>query len=348
VTGYAPRLLALTTAVPPFVLRQQEVQAASLRLFDCRDSEVARLQPVYDNAGIDTRHSCVPLDWYLRPHGWVERMKLFADNALALIERAAREALAQAGRRSQDVDAVVAVSTTGIATPSLDALLAERLGLRRDVRRLPVFGLGCAGGVLGLTRAATLARAEPGSLVLLVVVELCALTFRAGDRSKSNIVATALFGDGAAAVLVGDGDGPIVGPGGEHLWPDSLDVMGWHIEEDGLGVLFSRDIPALVRGQLREAASGFLARHGLTLAGIDGVVCHPGGAKVIDALEEAFAVPPGGLAAARDVLRRFGNMSAPSVLFVLEEMQGTMAPGRYLMSALGPGFTAGFQLLEQR
>lgn len=318
-----------------------------MQLFDRSASEIERLQPVYDNAGIETRYSCVPLEWYVRPHGWVERMDLFARHALDLIEQATRGALARAGRAPADIDCIVAVSTTGIATPSLDALLAERLNLRRDVRRLPVFGLGCAGGVLGLSRAAAMARAEPGSLVLLVVVELCALTFRAGDRSKSNIIATALFGDGAAAALIGDGDdGPLIGAGGEHTWRESLDVMGWRIADDGLGVLFSRDIPALVRDELRPAVLAFLARSGLALDDIDGIVCHPGGAKVIDAIEEVFALPNGGLAEARDVLRRYGNMSAPTVLFVLERMLERMKAGRWLMTALGPGFTAGFQLLE--
>jgi alkylresorcinol/alkylpyrone synthase len=178
-------------------------------------------------------------------------------------------------------------------------------------------------------------------------VELCALTFRAGDRSKSNIVATALFGDGAAAALIGDGEGPLLGGGGEHTWPNSLDVMGWRIEEDGLGVLFSRDIPTLVRRELRQAAANFLATRGLGLEDIDGIVCHPGGAKVLDAIEEAFGFPAGALPEAREVLRRYGNMSAPTVLFVLERMLGRMTSGRYLMTALGPGFTAGFQLLER-
>ncbi len=343
----APRLLSLSTAVPPFQLRQGAVAEMAVRLFDRATSEIERLLPVYENAGIATRYSCVPLDWYLKPHGWVERNRLYVENSVRLLAEAARTCLVQAGRAADEVDTIVLVSTTGIATPSLDALLIEQLPLRRDVRRLPVFGLGCAGGVLGLGHAASLARASPGSLVLLLVVELCALTFRRGDNAKSNVIASALFGDGAAAALLGDrGDGPEFGSSGSHTWPDSLDVMGWRVEEDGLGVLFSRDIPTLVRCELRAAAEAFLARCGLRLDEIDVLACHPGGAKVLDALEDAFAVPAGSMQAAREILREFGNMSAVTVLFVLDRMLKRRLPGRYLLSALGPGFTAGFQLLQ--
>jgi alkylresorcinol/alkylpyrone synthase len=245
------------------------------------------------------------------------------------------------------VDTIVAVSTSGIATPSLDALLVERLGLRRDVERLPVFGLGCAGGVLGLARAAALARARPGARVLLVVVELCGLTFRLGDRSKSNLIASALFGDGAVACVVSTAtEGPTLLAWGEHTWPDSLDVMGWRVENDGLGVVFSRDIPTLVRKDFTAVTDAFLARHGLTRGRIDHFVCHPGGAKVVNALEEALDLPAGALEDSRAVLRDYGNMSAATVLFVLERALGAGRRGRCLLSSLGPGFTAGFLLAE--
>ncbi|MBI3452021.1 MAG: type III polyketide synthase, partial [Rhodospirillales bacterium] len=223
----SPQLLSVATAVPPFVLRQDDIVARTDRLFDGRGSEIARLLPAFANAGIATRYSCVPLDWYERDHGWAERSRLFVDNALVLLERAARDCVTRAGCEFGAIDAIVVASTTGIATPSLDALLLERLPFRRDVVRLPIFGLGCAGGVLGLARAAALARAMPGARVLFLVVELCALTFRKRDQSKSNIIAAALFGDGAAAALVGPGDGngragPAIAASGEYTWPDSL------------------------------------------------------------------------------------------------------------------------------
>jgi alkylresorcinol/alkylpyrone synthase len=201
--------------------------------------------------------------------------------------------------------------------------------------------------VIGLARAADLARIHPTSRVLFAVVELCALNFRKNDTSKSNVVATALFGDGAAAaVLSCRGDGPALGPAGEHTWPNSLDIMGWDVVEDGMKALFSRDIPALVRGHMRQVAGDFLARHGLSLENIRHFVCHPGGAKVLTALEEAFHLAEGALADARGVLRDYGNMSAATVMFVLERMLRQGATGRMLVTALGPGFTAGFQLID--
>jgi alkylresorcinol/alkylpyrone synthase len=343
-----PRLLALAHAVPPHVLGQKEVAARARRLFGASaGGGLDRLMPVFANAGIARRYSCVPIEWYDEPHGWVERNALYLDHALRLIEAAARQVLARADMAPEAIDMVVCVSTTGIATPSLDALLIERLGLRPDVRRLPVFGLGCAGGIIGLARAAELARAAPEMRILFLVVELCALAFRKDDVSKSSIVATALFGDGAAAALVScRGDGPVFGGSGEYTWPQSLDVMGWDVASDGLKAVFSRDIPTLVQRKLRQAATSFLARHDLALADIDHFVCHPGGTKVVAALEEAFELQPGSLDAARSVLSDYGNMSSATVLFVLERMLQAGATGRMLLTALGPGFTAGFQILE--
>jgi alkylresorcinol/alkylpyrone synthase len=342
----SPRLAAVATAVPPVILRQEDVVARAEWLFAGHGSEIRRLMSVFAHAGIATRHSCVPLEWFEREHGWVERSQLYAEHAITLLEQAARDCIARAGCDIADIDAIVTVSTTGIATPSLDAMLMQRLPFRGDITRLPVFGLGCAGGVLGLARAASLARARPGTRVLFLVVELCALTFRKQDQSKSNIIATALFGDGAAAALLtSDGRGPALTAAGEYTWPDSLGVMGWRIEEDGLGVVFSRDIPQLVRTEFRAALDRFLAQHGRHIEEFDRFVCHPGGAKVIDALESALSLPQGELWAAREVLHDYGNMSAATVLFVLKRM--LEAGGRsFLMSALGPGFTAGFLTLD--
>ena len=349
-----PRIQSIATAVPPYRLNQDDVVRRAAELFGGGFDDLERLLPVYGNAAIESRYSCVPMEWYMADHGFAERNRLYIENATDLLERAATDCLAGAGLTAADVDAIVAVSTTGIATPSLDALLMERLPFRRDTQRLPIFGLGCAGGVLGLARAAALSRATPESRVLFLVVELCALTFRRRDRSKSNIVATALFGDGAAAALLSctGGDGPEVVGWGEHTWPKSLDIMGWDVTDDGLGVLFSRDIPALVRAELRAAAEHYLATQNLALDDIDSFICHPGGAKVIDALEEAYGVPQGGLAHTREVLRDYGNMSAATVLFVLERALASNGIGangarRHLLSTLGPGFTAGFLTLEE-
>ena len=342
------RIAALSTAVPAHAFGQDQVRAWAQRLFNGRGADIERLLPAFDSAGIRTRYSCVPLDWYAEAHGWAEKNRLYTEHAQDLLERSAADALAGAGLEPGDVDAVVSVSTSGFSTPSLEVRLGQRLGFRPDVTRLPLFGLGCAGGVLGLARAAEMARAVPGRRVLLLVVELCGLTFRSQDRSKSNVIATVLFGDGSAAAIVStDGDGPAITGSGEHTWPDSLDVMGWRIEDDGFGVLFSQDIPNLVRSEMSAATAEFLAGQGLALADIDGFLCHPGGAKVVSAMEDALGLGDGALRHARSVLRDYGNMSAATVMFVLERSLDEDGPGRYLVSALGPGFTAGFLTLER-
>jgi alkylresorcinol/alkylpyrone synthase len=349
-SGPIPRLVSLATAVPPFDIAQSEVSERAVEAFAATPNAAAWLAPIYINAEIDTRHSCVPAQWYLSEHSFGERNDLFLDNAVELIAQAARDALDAAGLEPHDIDAIVTVCSTGVATPSLDARVMEKVGFRRNVERLPIFGLGCAGGVLGLARAAALAQARPDSRVLLLVVELCGLTFRLQDRSKSNLVATALFGDGAAAAIVSCRDEhaarPRLGPWGEHTWPDSLGVMGWEVADDGLKVVFSRDIPTLVREDLRPIVDAFLTRHGARLDDIDGFVCHPGGAKVLDALETCFELPQGALNHARNVLRQHGNMSAATVLFVLKETLEAHATGPQLMTTLGPGFTAGMMVVE--
>ncbi|MBV8724971.1 MAG: type III polyketide synthase [Candidatus Eremiobacteraeota bacterium] len=341
------RVLDVATAIPPYALGQREVMRRIELALGPRSPEIVRLLPMFGNTGIERRYSCVPIEWYEDLHGWPERNRVYLDSALDLLESATRDVLRRAGRRSEEIDAIVAVSTTGIATPSLDALLMERLGLRRTIERLPIFGLGCAGGAIGLARAAAMARANPGALVLFLVVELCALSFRRDDFTKSNIVATALFGDGAAAALLcSSGAGPGVIANGEYTWPDSLDIMGWDVTDDGLRAIFSRDIPELVTSRLHDVAAAFLAQYDLKLSDVDRFICHPGGAKVLDALEVAFELQPGTLSDARGVLRDYGNMSAATVMFVLERSLRDGPWRRALVSALGPGFTAGFTLLE--
>jgi alkylresorcinol/alkylpyrone synthase len=349
-TGLSPRLVSLATATPPIDLPQEEVTRRAAELFGVNSSAYEWLAPIYTNADIDNRHSCVPFEWYLEPHSFGERNALFLDNATRLLAEAAQSALDEAGLQADEIDQIVTVCTTGIATPSLDVRVMRHMNFRDDVERTPVFGLGCAGGVLGLARAAALARAKPQSRVLLLVVELCALTFRHHDRSKSNLVATALFGDGAAAAVISCrdeyADAPRLGPAGEHTWPDSLDVMGWDVADDGLKVIFSRDIPTLVKEDLRPVVDAFLAKHGGTLNDINGFICHPGGAKVLDALEDCFGLQRGDLHLARQVLRAHGNMSAVTVLFVLRAALDAGARGPQLLTTLGPGFTAGMMVVE--
>jgi alkylresorcinol/alkylpyrone synthase len=347
------QLLALATANPPYRVDKKTAREGARRIFEGRSEHFERMWQVFDTAGIDARQVCEPVEWYVARQDWTNRNNRFLAHADVLLEDAASRCLATAGLDPAEVDQIVTICSTGIATPSLDARLLQRMQFRRDVARLPVFGLGCAGGVTGLARAAQLAEARPGSRVLLLVIELCSLTLRQSDLSKSNILATALFGDGAAAALLStapiDGRDPLlsIDATGEHCWPDSLDVMGWSVEADGLGVIFSRDIPALVRSEMRGIAENFLAAHGLAVDDLAGLICHPGGAKVVEAIEAAMARVPGSLDVERAVLRDFGNMSAATVWFVLERRLAAGFRGPHLMSALGPGFTLSFCLVDR-
>jgi alkylresorcinol/alkylpyrone synthase len=240
----------------------------------------------------------------------------------------------------------------------VDARIANRLGLRGDFRRTPVWGLGCAGGAAGLARARDFALAEPGARVLLVALELCGLTFQRNDLSKRNLIASSLFGDGAAAAIVVAGDAPLPANGVPSIavrastttfWHDTLDIMGWEVDGAGLHVVFARDIPALVRERVRPGVEAFLARESLTLERLDHVVTHPGGTKVLAAFEEALGLPASALDHARAVLRENGNMSSPTCLFVLERFlrAHALAPGdTALIAALGPGFAAEYVLLD--
>jgi len=349
--GEAPRLLAVRTAVPPHVLEQRDVERRVHAQFSSH-ALVQRLLPVFANTGIERRHSCVPVEWYYDAHGWRERNQRYLESASALLEECAAHALDAAGLHPRDIGTLMTVSTSGIATPSLEARLMERMPFSRTVRRIPLFGLGCAGGALGLGYAADAARADPERAVLLLDVELCTLWFRRDEITKSNIVATALFADGAAAaVLACNGEGPRIIAHGSYTFPASLDVMGWEVADDGLQALFSQDIPHLVRTRMREICSEFLSEHGLERTRIDTYLCHPGGAKVLDALEEVFGLAPGALEDSRAVLREYGNMSSATVLFVLESAvrRGAFAPNTgpcALLTALGPGFTAGFAVLD--
>lgn len=337
-----PRLLSLATAIPGHVLLQDEVAEISRRLFGDRYRAFERMASVFGTAGIKKRYSVRPVEWFCTPRGWKERMAAYLEGAQALFVDAATKALKAAHLRACDVDAVVTVSSTGIATPSLEARASLRMGFRDDVQRIPVFGLGCAGGVSGLAIASRLAKAQPGAVVLLVVVELCTLAFRLDQLTKANMVATALFGDGAAACILRAGEGGIaeIEACGEHTWPDTLDIMGWDVDSQGFEVIFAQAIPSFAEEKIQPAISGILHRADIAMDEVDRLVCHPGGMKVIVALEKAFGLAPGALNHERDILREYGNMSAATVLFVLEKAIRVGLAHRSVLTAMGPGFTA--------
>jgi alkylresorcinol/alkylpyrone synthase len=328
---------------------QEEAKALGRELFAGRKALYDRLSGVFDNAGIANRALVAPLEWYQGDHGWQSRNDLYLRASEELFAHAAASAIEKAGLQPSDIDGVVTVSTTGIATPSLEARAGPAIGLSGSLSRVPVFGLGCAGGVSGLATASRLAAAEPGSKWLFVCVETCSISIRLDTDDPAALVATALFGDGAAAAVVsteGEGLAAITGAG-ERLWPDTLGIMGWRVEDPGLAVVFDRAIPPFVTAELAAAVDGILSDLHLTRADIGRLCSHPGGAKVITAIEEALELPSGALDLEREVLHDHGNMSAPTVLFVLERLLKRGLPERTMMTAFGPGFTCSGLLLER-
>jgi alkylresorcinol/alkylpyrone synthase len=324
------------------VFLQKDVLAAAWDVFGARFPEFERFSSIFSNTGIIKRHGVKPFDWYLERRGWPERTKAFLEGAEALFVDVAEKALVSAHLAGGEIDTIVTVCSTGIATPSLEARVARRMGFRSNVTRVPVFGLGCAGGVSGLSIASRLAQARPGTNVLLVTIELCSLALRLDEITKANIVAISLFGDGAAALVLraGDGGATQVEDTGEHLWPDTLGIMGWSVDPEGFGVIFRRTIPNFVTTHLNSAVTDILSGMRLSMEDIDRFICHPGGAKVISALESALALDQGTLVHERQIIADYGNMSSPTVLFVLEQACAKGLPARSLLTALGPGFTA--------
>jgi alkylresorcinol/alkylpyrone synthase len=341
-------LLSLATAVPPYVIEQSEAKACGRQAFGGRKQLFDRLSSVFDNAGIARRHLVAPQDWYLASHGWQDRNAVYLEASEQLFIEACTAAIEKAGLRPDQIDGVVTVSTTGIATPSLEARCAQRLGLRDNVRRVPVFGLGCAGGVNGLSLASRLALADPGSLWLFVTVETCSISIRLDSDDPAAVVATALFGDGAAAAIVTSGRHSLAHISGstEKLWPDTLRIMGWDVDDPGLSVVFDRAIPPFIEAELADAVDGMCKQLGVKRDEIDRFCCHPGGIKVIDAIETALDLHQGELNLEREVLRDYGNMSAPTVMFVLERLLKQGLPDKVMMTAFGPGFTCAGLLLE--
>src|SRR3954454_9884838 len=283
-------LLSLATAVPPHVVEQADAKARAREAFGGKKALFDRLSGVFDNAGIARRHIVAPLDWYMADHGWHDRNAIYLEAAESLFIEAATAAIEKASLTPDQIDGVVTVSSTGIATPTLEARVASRVGFRDDIRRVPLFGLGCAGGVNGLALASRLATADPGSLWLFVAVETCSISIRLDSDDPAAVVATALFGDGAAAAVVTSGEHSLARITGsaEKLWPDTLRIMGWDVEDPGLSVVFDRAIPPFVAAELAAALDGMCEQLGIRRDEIDRLCCHPGGVKVLDAIEHSL------------------------------------------------------------
>ena len=350
-----PTIQAVTTALPPHVFPQELVREMARNHFAAAFPQIDRYLPVFAHAQIDQRHFAAPPEWFLEPHSFEECNQHFVRVAMELSEEVGRRCLAQAGLTAQQIDHVIVVSTTGLAAPSLDARLINRLEMGPHTRRTPIWGLGCAGGIGGLARAYEYARAYPEQRVLLVCVEICSTTFQWADLTTRNLIATSLFADGASAVVVAGDQAPPAGGSLEilgtqsTLWSDTLEVMGWDMVNSGFRVVFSPRIPGIVQLLMRDNIAELLAPHGLGLDDIDHWVLHPGGAKVISAYESALGIDPERLTHTREVLRSSGNMSSATVFFVLERFlrAGAIRPGEYgVLAVLGPGFSCELALVR--
>ncbi len=336
------KLLSLAVAAPEHIIYQSEAAETAARLFSDRFSDFRHLARVFGNAGIHKRHAARPLSWFEQPHAWHDRMEAYAEVAEKLFVDVTTKALDRAGLTPGEIDCIVTVSSTGFATPSLEARLAAEMGFRSDIERVPVFGLGCAAGVSGFGIATRMAKGRPGATVLFVSIELCSLAFRLDELTRPNIIATALFGDGVGACILRAGKGGLaeVESTGEHLFANTLGIMGWKIDDIGFGIILEQSLPPFAEKHLGPAVAGILARSGLGIADIDRFICHPGGTKVLTAMENTLSMQPGSLDHERSVLNDYGNMSSPTVLFVLERAIIAGLPERSAMVAMGPGFAA--------
>jgi len=349
-----PTLASISTIEFPFKTDQQEVKQYAKELFSPSYPQVERMLIAFDNTEIMTRNFCKPLDYYAELHNFQEQNEEYIRISLEYSVKAIEECISSAHIQKEEITDIIFVSTTGLSTPSLDALIINKMRLSQNINRMAIFGLGCGGGVSGYSKACTLAIANPDAVVLLVAVELCSLTFLRNDYSKSNFIGSSLFADGVAACL-------ITGDHHEHksrkeitflaneskIYYDSLDVMGWQFMDTGFKVLFSSDIPTIIENNVRNDVTSFLDKQNLKLSDIKNFIFHPGGKKVLTAYEEALGVEGDFLKNTREVMNDNGNMSSTTVLYVLERFyKHGFENGYGLMVSMGPGFSCEMVLLQ--
>jgi alkylresorcinol/alkylpyrone synthase len=351
----SPVIRVVERQLPPHYASQDQLIGAFRELWATRHFNLERLEELHRSVQVSGRFLAQPIERYASLVTFQQRNDAWIDVALELGEQVVRRALERTGLTPREVDHVFFVTVTGIATPSIDARLMNRLGMRPDMKRTPIFGLGCVAGAAGTARASDYLRAWKGQTALLVAVELCSLTLQREDLSIPNIIASGLFGDGAACVVLQGADvaGPERGPRivatRSVLYPDTERIMGWDVVDSGFKVVLSAKVPQLVREFIRRDVDGFLSEHGLSRGDVKHWVAHTGGPKVLQAFEEALELEPDRLARSWASLREVGNLSSASVLFVLGDMMeaGTARPGDWgVMMAMGPGFCAELVLLR--
>jgi alkylresorcinol/alkylpyrone synthase len=345
-----PSIIGVGTSVPRHKVPQEKVRNFARQLFDRSDLNVERLVSIFEHTTVRERYFAADIDWFKEEHGFAEKNRIYQEIGIELAQHAVLDACRAIDLPPGEIDHVFFISSTGIATPSLDAHLFNRLKFKESILRTPIWGLGCGGGVAGIARAADWLKAHPDKTALIIVLELCSLTFIKNDLSKSNFVATALFGDGCGAIIMAGDDHESlqrtprrlsIEAAGSVTWPDSLDVMGWEVADEGLKVVFSKSIPQIVKQSARPAVHSLLKQKGLGTQDIRYFLSHPGGAKVIQAYQDALELNEEQVRSMKKVLAAFGNMSSATVVFVFEHFFrfSECRTGDWVLStALGPGF----------
>lgn len=350
-----PSIVSVGTALPPHYVTQAEITSALADLWAGKDDKLALLRRLHRSTEVQGRYMSLPLQKYVELKSFGEANSHYTRAALDLAETACARAIAEAGLSPADIDSITTVTVTGISTPSLDARLVNRIGLPARVKRTPIFGLGCVAGAAGIARVSDYLRGFPSHTALLVSVELCTLTVQPHDQSVENIIATGLFGDGAAAVVLRGADHlphrlrPRVVASESVFYPDTERVMGWDVKDSGFKVVLSGSVPTLVQEKIRGDVDRFLQNQGLSRADIRHWVLHTGGPKVLSAFATALELPDGALDRSWQSLRSLGNLSSSSVLFVLSEFLAdpSAQPGDLgMLLAMGPGFCSELVLLR--
>lgn len=344
-----PEIVSVSKIDFPHRLPQKDLKRFASDIFRTNFPDMENLLAVFDNAKIDFRNFCVPLEYFRDTKTFQKKNELYIKNAVKYSVMAAEECLSKAGINKSELTDIVFVSTTGLSTPSIDAFIINEMNLNEGINRLPVWGLGCGGGAAGIAKANVISKANPDAVVLLIAAELCSLTFIKNDLSKSNLIAVSLFSDGISAVII-TGDNYIkdflnkyrikILDSQSRIYYDSLDVMGWEVIDEGFKVIFSKDIPAIIKLNVKKDVTDFLKKNNLDIKQIKNFITHPGGTKVINAYIDALELKPSLLKNTLGSLREYGNMSSASVLYVLDKFyENGFEEGYGLIMSLGPGFS---------
>jgi alkylresorcinol/alkylpyrone synthase len=351
-----PQILGVVSGFPQYYYSQKELTQMLARIWEDKEIDPERLDKFHQNMKIQGRHLALPMAEYETLDGFGSANHAWIKISMELSEKILWQLFKQMGVEPEAIDEMVMTSVTGIAVPSIDARLMNRIPFSTDLKRVPLFGLGCLGGAAGLARAADYLRGNPEDLVVLLSVELCSLTLQREDISIANLVSSGLFGDGAAAVLLAGAEYPVNGYrrpiilANRSAWiPETEDLMGYEIRDSGFKMLLSARVNEVIQSNLRPAVEKFLAEQGLAIGDIGYWIVHPGGPKIMDTVEVSLELHPSCLQPSRESLARYGNVSSTSVLLILEEVMAHIQPaeGEYgLLMAMGPGFSAEMMLLK--